>query len=116
MQPAGAAEVERAKADGRWEAAYTGPGTIEVPDDLARALEGEPRARAAFERLSSRNRYAILFRVASVKRASTRAARIRRFVDMLARGETIYPQSPLLHDPGPGGSADRAPRRRPRTG
>ncbi|HXF73741.1 MAG TPA: YdeI/OmpD-associated family protein [Actinomycetota bacterium] len=111
MRPAGAAEVERAKADGRWEAAYAGPSTIEVPDDLARALEAEPRARAAFERLSSRNRYAILFRVASAKRPSTRAARIGRFVDMLVRGETIYPQSRPLHDPGSGGSPDRPPRR-----
>jgi uncharacterized protein YdeI (YjbR/CyaY-like superfamily) len=92
MQPAGAAEVERAKADGRWEAAYAGPATIEVPDDLAAALAAEPKAPALFDVLTSQNRYAVLYRVTTAKRADTRSRRIAEFVAMLARGETPYPQ------------------------
>jgi uncharacterized protein YdeI (YjbR/CyaY-like superfamily) len=90
MHPAGLAEVERAKADGRWEAAYAGPATIEVPADLERALQGEPKARAMFEQLNSRNRYAILYRIGQAKRPETRQRRIETFVAMLARGETLY--------------------------
>jgi uncharacterized protein YdeI (YjbR/CyaY-like superfamily) len=93
MHPAGQAEVERAKADGRWEAAYAGPATIEVPPDLTEALAAEPRAQAMFETLNSQNRYAILYRIATAKRADTRARRIGEFVAMLARGETVYPQT-----------------------
>jgi uncharacterized protein YdeI (YjbR/CyaY-like superfamily) len=96
MQPAGLAAVERAKADGRWEAAYPGQKTIEVPDDLARALAAEPRASANFELLSSQNRYAVLYRVHSAKRDATRARRIEDFVAMLARGETVHPQKRAL--------------------
>jgi len=92
LHPAGVAEVERAKADGRWEAAYAGPATIEVPDDLAAALEAEPRAKELFGRLTRQNRYAILYRVTTAKRPETRARRIAEFVSMLARGETPYPQ------------------------
>jgi len=92
MHPAGRAEVERAKADGRWNAAYAGPASIDVPADLAAALAAEPRAQAMFEALNSQNRYAILYRIATAKRADTRARRIDQFVAMLARGETIYPQ------------------------
>lgn len=92
MHPAGVAEVERAKADGRWEAAYAGPASIEVPQDLATALAAKPKAQALFGALNSQNRYAILYRIAAAKRADTRAQRIERFVAMLARGETIYPQ------------------------
>ena len=93
MHPAGHAEVERAKADGRWEAAYAGPATIEVPTDLTEALAAEPKAQALFETLNSQNRYAILYRIATAKRADTRARRIGEFVAMLARGETVYPQN-----------------------
>jgi uncharacterized protein YdeI (YjbR/CyaY-like superfamily) len=93
MHPAGHAEVERAKADGRWEAAYAGPAAIEVPPDLTEALAAEPKAQAMFETLNSQNRYAILYRIATAKRADTRARRIGEFVAMLARGETIHPQS-----------------------
>lgn len=96
MHPAGRAEVERAKADGRWDAAYDGPATIEVPDELRVALAAEPRAQAMFEILDSRNRYAILHRLATAKRAETRARRIEQFVAMLARGETLYPQKRTL--------------------
>jgi uncharacterized protein YdeI (YjbR/CyaY-like superfamily) len=92
MHPAGRAEIERAKADGRWEAAYSGAATIEVPDDLAAALAAEPKAKQLFERLTSQNRYAVLYRVTTAKRAQTRERRIREFVAMLARGETPYPQ------------------------
>ncbi len=96
MHPAGLAEVDRAKADGRWEAAYAGPATIEVPADLTAALAGEPRARAMFDILTSQNRYAILYRLANAKRADTRARRIEQSVAMLARGETWYPQKRRL--------------------
>jgi uncharacterized protein YdeI (YjbR/CyaY-like superfamily) len=92
MQPAGLAAVEAAKADGRWEQAYAGSATIEVPDDLAAALDATPRARAMFEILTSQNRYAILYRLHNAKRPETRRKRIEQFVAMLARGETVYPQ------------------------
>jgi uncharacterized protein YdeI (YjbR/CyaY-like superfamily) len=92
MRPAGLAEVERAQTDGRWEAAYAGPGTIDVPADLVAALAAEPRAQAMFQVLTSQNRYAVLYRLTSAKRPETRARRLQQFVAMLARGETIYPQ------------------------
>jgi uncharacterized protein YdeI (YjbR/CyaY-like superfamily) len=96
MRPAGLAAVERAKADGRWEAAYPGQASIEVPADLAAALAAEPGARANFELLSSQNRYAVLFRIHSAKRSETRVRRIEEFVGMLARGETVHPQKRAL--------------------
>jgi uncharacterized protein YdeI (YjbR/CyaY-like superfamily) len=96
MHPAGLAEVERAKADGRWEAAYAGPATIEVPPDLAAALAAKPKAKAMFEILTSQNRYAVLYRVTTAKRPETRARRIEQFVAMLARGETPHPQKRTL--------------------
>ena len=92
MRPAGHAEVERAKADGRWEAAYAGPASMEVPADLAEALAAEPKAQAMFEGLNSQNRYAILYRIVTAKRADTRARKIEEFVAMLSRGETVHPQ------------------------
>jgi uncharacterized protein YdeI (YjbR/CyaY-like superfamily) len=92
MHASGIAEIERAKADGRWEAAYAGQAGSEVPPDLAAALAAEPRAQAMFDILTSQNRYAILYRIANAKRADTRARRIEQFVEMLARGETVYPQ------------------------
>jgi len=98
MQPAGAVEVERAKADGRWQAAYAGQGSIEVPAALAAALAAEPRAQAMFEILTSQNRYAVLYRIQTAKRSDTRARLIERFVAMLARGETIHPQRRALTD------------------
>lgn len=93
MHPAGVAQVERAKSDGRWEAAYAGPASMAVPHDLAAALAAEPAARAMFDALSSRNRYAVLYRIETAKRAETRRKRIESFVAMLARGETIHPQA-----------------------
>jgi uncharacterized protein YdeI (YjbR/CyaY-like superfamily) len=90
MRPAGLAEVERAKADGRWEAAYDSPATASVPDDLAAALAAAG-LDDAFAALDSRNRYAILHRVQTAKKPETRARRIAKFVDMLAAGEKLYP-------------------------
>jgi uncharacterized protein YdeI (YjbR/CyaY-like superfamily) len=90
MQPAGLREIERAKADGRWEAAYASPSKIEVPEDLRAALAANPAATEEFEQLNANNRYAILYRVHDAKRADTRARRIERFVAMLARGERIH--------------------------
>jgi uncharacterized protein YdeI (YjbR/CyaY-like superfamily) len=98
MHPAGVAEVERAKADGRWDAAYAGPASIEVPADLSAALAAEPRAQAMFDILTSQNRYAVLYRISDAKRPGTRARRIDQFVAMLARGETVYPQKRTLSD------------------
>jgi uncharacterized protein YdeI (YjbR/CyaY-like superfamily) len=96
MHAAGLVAVEQAKADGRWEAAYAGQATMEVPPDLGAALAAEPRAQAMFDILTSQNRYAVLYRIQSGKRADTRARRIDQFVAMLARGETIHPQSRSL--------------------
>jgi uncharacterized protein YdeI (YjbR/CyaY-like superfamily) len=96
MHHAGLAEVERAKQDGRWEAAYAGSATIEVPADLAEALNAEPQAQEMFEKLTSQNRYAVLYRIGTAKRPETRRRRIEKFVAMLARGETIYPQKRAL--------------------
>ncbi|HKU96058.1 MAG TPA: YdeI/OmpD-associated family protein [Vineibacter sp.] len=91
MRPSGLAEVERAKADGRWDAAYPSPSKATVPDDLQRALDRVPKARRMFETLDGANRYAILHRVHDAKKAETRAGRIEKYVAMLARGETIHP-------------------------
>ena len=89
MQPSGLHQVERAKADGRWDAAYDSPRTAEVPDDLERALSRSKRAREAFATLNQSSRYTILFAIQEAKRPETRARRIDRFVAMLARGEKL---------------------------
>lgn len=98
MTPTGVTAVEQAKVDGRWETAYSGQAAMEVPTDLAAALDAEPRARAMFEILTSQNRYAVLLRIDNAKRADTRARRIERFVAMLARGETPHTQKRRLPD------------------
>ncbi|MES1200608.1 MAG: YdeI/OmpD-associated family protein [Pseudomonadota bacterium] len=90
MQPAGLAEVERAKADGRWDAAYAGQASAAVPKDLKAALDASPKAKAFFKTLNSVNRYAILYRVGDAKKPETRAARIAKFIAMLERGERIH--------------------------
>src|SRR6476469_6024248 len=90
MQPAGQMQVDAAKADGRWAAAYAGQKSATVPDDLAAALAADPRAKAFFETLSGANRYAILYRVQDAKRPATRAARIAKFVEMCHRHETLH--------------------------
>lgn len=92
MHASGIAEMDRAKADGRWEAAYEGPASIEVSPELTKALAANPKAKAKFATLNSQNRYAILYRIATAKRPDTRARRIEHFVAMLGRGETIYAQ------------------------
>jgi uncharacterized protein YdeI (YjbR/CyaY-like superfamily) len=91
MRPAGHAQVEAARADGRWDAAYAGPATITVPPDLEAALDAEPAAAAFFAGLDSRNRYAVLHRIGEAKRPETRARRIATFVAMLAAGEKLHP-------------------------
>lgn len=91
MDPAGLAAVQQARDDGRWEKAYAGPASIEVPHDLTAALARVPAARHAFERLSSQNRYAILYRLHQIS-PRNRNQRLGEYVEMLARGETIHPQ------------------------
>jgi uncharacterized protein YdeI (YjbR/CyaY-like superfamily) len=90
MKPAGLREVERAKADGRWEAAYEAQSTATVPEDLQRELDANDKAREFFSTLDSRNRYAILYRIQDAKRPETRARRIEKFVAMLSEGKKIY--------------------------
>jgi uncharacterized protein YdeI (YjbR/CyaY-like superfamily) len=91
MRPAGLSEVEAAKADGRWKAAYAGQRTAEVPDDLRRELEANPAAREFFAQLDGANRYAIVYRLNEARKPETRERRLRKFVAMLERGEKIHP-------------------------
>jgi uncharacterized protein YdeI (YjbR/CyaY-like superfamily) len=91
MQPGGSNEIERAKKDGRWNAAYAPQSTAQVPDDLRAALAKNKRAKSFFETLDSTNRYAILYRIHDAKKPETRKARIKKFVAMLIEGKTIYP-------------------------
>lgn len=91
MRAPGQREIDRAKADGRWEQAYDSWSAATVPEDLQAALDASPKAKQFFGTLNSHNRYAILFRTHTARRAETRAKRIREFVAMLERGETIYP-------------------------
>jgi uncharacterized protein YdeI (YjbR/CyaY-like superfamily) len=90
MRPAGLAQVEAARADGRWDAAYASQANATVPPDLQAALDANPAAAAFFATLRGANRYAILYRVQDARRPETRARRIERFVAMLARGETLH--------------------------
>jgi uncharacterized protein YdeI (YjbR/CyaY-like superfamily) len=92
MMPAGHAEVERARADGRWERAYASQRDAVVPEDLQRELDARPAAAAAFRTLSAQNRYAILYRLDQAKRPETRARRLEAFLAMLEAGETLHPQ------------------------
>jgi uncharacterized protein YdeI (YjbR/CyaY-like superfamily) len=91
MKPAGLQEVERAKADGRWDAAYDAQSTATVPDDLRRDLEKNHKAREFFATLDSRNRYAILYQIQDAKRPETRKRRIEKYVAMLAEQKKLYP-------------------------
>lgn len=92
MTERGLAEIERAKVDGRWDAAYAPPSKATVPDDLREALHRMPEAEALFAKLDGQNHYAILHRIHDAKKPETRAARIVKYVEMLARGETPYPR------------------------
>ncbi len=91
MQAAGLREVEQARQDGRWDAAYSSMDMSTIPADLQRALDANEDAKAFFATLNGQNRYAILFRICSVKKAETRARKIQQFIDMLGHGEKIYP-------------------------
>ena len=90
MRPAGLAEVERARADRRWDSAYEGQRTATVPDDLQRELDLDPQAATAFADLDSHNRYAIIWRLNDAKRPETRARRLAKYVEMLRRGERLH--------------------------
>jgi uncharacterized protein YdeI (YjbR/CyaY-like superfamily) len=90
LRPAGLAEVEAARADGRWEAAYEGQRTAKVPPDLQRALAADPAARKFFDSLDSANRYAIVYRLDDAKKPETRERRLKKFLAMLERGEKIH--------------------------
>ena len=92
MRPGGLAAVQSAKADGRWDAAYAGPATATVPEDLTAAIAAEPEAQRMFDVLTKTNRFALITRLGAVKRAETRERKIREYVAMLARHETPYPQ------------------------
>jgi len=93
MLPAGRAAVEAAKADGRWQAAYAPQSQAEIPADLVAAIAANPAAQAMFEVLTKTNRYALIYRLGAVKRPETRQRKIAEFVAMLARHETIHPQT-----------------------
>jgi uncharacterized protein YdeI (YjbR/CyaY-like superfamily) len=92
MTERGLKEVEAAKADGRWDRAYASGREMKIPDDLQAAIDAEPKARQMLERLSAQNRFALAFRTGSMKTAEGRRKKIEVFVEMLKRGETIYPQ------------------------
>ena len=91
MKPAGLREVEKAKADGRWDAAYESQSNATVPEDLRRELDENPEAAAFFETLNSTNRYAILYQIEEAKKPETRTRRIEKFVAMLSKHEKPYP-------------------------
>jgi uncharacterized protein YdeI (YjbR/CyaY-like superfamily) len=91
IRPAGQREIDLAKLDGRWDAAYSSASKSTIPDDLQQALEASPKAREFFATLNSQNRYAILFRIQNVKKAETRAKKIAHFIEMLSNGEKIHP-------------------------
>ena len=91
MQPSGQAEIDRAKDDGRWARAYDGAKTMEFPGDLLAAIEDEPKAFELFQTLNAQNRYALAFRTHHMKTEAGRKKKIESFVQMLKRGETIYP-------------------------
>lgn len=92
MRPRGQAEIDRAKADGRWDRAYPGPATAEVPDDLAGALEASPAAAATFAILTRANRFAVIHRILTAPSPTSRANRLATLIGMLERGGTPYPQ------------------------
>ncbi len=92
MHPAGLEQIERAKADGRWEASYDSQSTITVPPDFQHALDNNPAASEFFATLSSANRYSFLFRIQTARKPETRAARIQKFIEMLAQHQTFHPQ------------------------
>lgn len=103
MRAGGLAEIERARQDGRWDKAYASQSKATVPDDLQAALDANKKAKKLFGELDSTNRYAILHRIHNVKKAETRTRKIETYVEMLAKGETIYPLTPR---PSPAGRGE----------
>ena len=99
MQPAGHAQIDAAKADGRWDQAYDGARTSTMPDDLQAALEAAPKAKAFFATVNASNRYAVLWRVQTAVKPETRAKRIAQLVEMLARGEVVHIFKPKIKAP-----------------
>ncbi len=93
MQPAGQAQVDAAKKDGRWERAYASPASIEVPPDLAQALAAHPQAKEAFDQLGKTNRYSFLYRIITAKRPETRARHVQKTIDMLLTGQVHHPKN-----------------------
>jgi len=91
MKPAGLRAIKRAKANGSWDAAYDSPSTAKVPNDLQAALDKNARAKAFFSELDNQNRYAVLYRIQTVKKAETRSRKIQQFIEMLARNEKLHP-------------------------
>jgi uncharacterized protein YdeI (YjbR/CyaY-like superfamily) len=92
MTEHGLKEVERARSDGRWARAYDNAKDMKIPDDLQKAIDAEPKAKRTLEKLSAQNRYALAFRLHNLKTEAGRKKKTARFVEMLKRGETIYPQ------------------------
>jgi uncharacterized protein YdeI (YjbR/CyaY-like superfamily) len=90
MKPAGLEEIDRARKDGRWEAAYDSPSAAAVPADFERELDRHPKAKAFYKTLTRANSYAILWRLQTAKKAETRAKRMRTFIEMLEKGETLH--------------------------
>ncbi|MBS1787911.1 MAG: YdeI/OmpD-associated family protein [Acidobacteria bacterium] len=93
MSPAGLRAIESAKRDGRWDAAYDSQSKASIPEDFQAELDRNPKAKEFFAKLNSANRYAILWRVQTAKKAETRARRIHQFIEMLERNETLHPQA-----------------------
>ena len=91
MKSAGLNQIERAKRDGRWKAAYNSASKSVVPSDFQSALDGNSRAKQFFRTLDGRNRYAVVFRIQTAKTAATRAKQISKFVQMLERHEKVHP-------------------------
>jgi uncharacterized protein YdeI (YjbR/CyaY-like superfamily) len=91
LRSAGLAEIEAAKIDGRWDAAYASQGKAEIPEDLAAALASDASAERFFDKLDKANRFSIIYRVNDAKRPETRARRIAEFIEMLAQGKTVHP-------------------------
>ena len=116
MRNAGLAQIEAAKADGRWVTAYAPASTAKIPADLQNALNAKPLAAKFFANLKGANRYAILYRIGSVKRPETRARKIAEYVAMLERGDTIHGSANVKGGANAviGGKSDAAPSKRPK--
>jgi uncharacterized protein YdeI (YjbR/CyaY-like superfamily) len=90
VRAAGAAEIERARADGRWDSAYAGQRNATIPVELQRELDSDPAAATAFAQLDAQNRFSIIWRINDAKRPETRARRVAKYLDMIRRGERLH--------------------------